>query len=106
MDSTPSPDPQEERRKEPRGGRGAPRGGARGAEREVTPKLTNSETAMGGADAIEKTSYVTGRGTSPEARSDGPIATVPSGGGISMGAIVVVVVLVAIALLYGGSLFR
>ena len=31
-------------------------------------RYRNSETALGGADAVEKTTYVTGEGTEPEAR--------------------------------------
>ena len=33
------------------------------------PNLPDSETAFGGADAVEKTTYVTGRGTDPNALS-------------------------------------
>ena len=68
--------------------------------------LPNPETALGGADSVPKTSYVTGQGTDPNARSEGPVAKVPTGGGINIGAIVLVVVVIAIALLFGGSLFR
>ncbi|HEV2641389.1 MAG TPA: hypothetical protein VGT98_01710 [Candidatus Elarobacter sp.] len=32
-------------------------------------KLDDPETALGGADAVEKTTYVVGDGTSPEARA-------------------------------------
>ena len=31
-------------------------------------RYRNPETALGGADAVEKTTYVTGQGTEPEAR--------------------------------------
>ena len=31
------------------------------------PQFMDSETALGGADAVEKTSYVVGKGTDPEA---------------------------------------
>jgi hypothetical protein len=46
-------------------------------------RYRNPETALGGADAVEKTTYVTGKGTEPEARkvSDAPSARVPSGAG-------------------------
>jgi hypothetical protein len=33
------------------------------------PKFADPETALGGADAVEKTTYVVGSGTSPEART-------------------------------------
>ena len=43
----------------------------------------NPEAALGGADAVEKTTYVTGKGTEPEARraDDAPAARVPAGSG-------------------------
>ncbi|HWG34556.1 MAG TPA: hypothetical protein VN650_10335 [Gemmatimonadaceae bacterium] len=33
------------------------------------PKFVDSETALGGADAVEKTTYVVGEGTDPNALS-------------------------------------
>ena len=74
--------------------------GAGGNQNPEPEDFRNSETALGGADAVEKTSYVTGSGTDPHAR---PIAGVnaktPSGGGVNVlgwavGAIAVVVGLV------------
>jgi hypothetical protein len=46
-------------------------------------RYRNPETALGGADAVEKTTYVTGQGTEPETRhKEGtPTARVPSGSG-------------------------
>jgi hypothetical protein len=46
-------------------------------------KLDLPETAYGGADAVEKTTYVKGKGTDPEAVSPPgqPVARVPPGGG-------------------------
>ena len=45
-------------------------------------RYRNPETALGGADAVEKTTYVTGQGTEPEARHVGKTsARVPSGSG-------------------------
>ena len=46
-------------------------------------RYENPETALGGADAVEKTSYVTGKGTEPEARKTdgGPSARVSAGSG-------------------------
>ena len=66
--------------------------------------LPNPEAALGGADAVEKTSYVTGKGTEPSDSSAGkPVATAGSGGGLGgLGwAIGALVVLGAIALLLG-----
>jgi hypothetical protein len=46
-------------------------------------QLRNPEAALGGADAVEKTTYVTGQGAEPETRhqSGTPSARVPSGSG-------------------------
>ena len=69
--------------------------------------LPNPEAALGGADDVEKTTYVTGSGTSPEARRKGeqPAARV-SGGGMGIGGWILVAIVVAIALFYGAGLFR
>jgi hypothetical protein len=46
-------------------------------------RYSDPETALGGADAVEKTTYVTGKGTEPEAMHNGGTtsARVPSGSG-------------------------
>jgi hypothetical protein len=46
-------------------------------------RYRNPEAALGGADAVEKTTYVTGKGTDPSAaRPPGtPSARVPAGSG-------------------------
>ena len=46
-------------------------------------RYSDPETALGGADAVEKTTYVTGKGTDPEAQhKEGTVsARVPSGSG-------------------------
>jgi hypothetical protein len=46
-------------------------------------RYKNPETALGGADAVEKTTYVTGKGTDPSAQSPAgaPSARVSSGSG-------------------------
>ena len=65
------------------------------------------EAQLGGADAVEKTTYVTGRGTSPEARSPvgTPSARTPTSGWRSplVWIVLVIVVLLVIAYL-GGTL--
>lgn len=68
--------------------------------------LPHPEAALGGADDVEKTTYVTGSGTSPEARKgdDRPIARV-SGGGMGIGGWILMAVVLGIALFYGASLF-
>ena len=66
-------------------------------------RYRDPEDQLGGADAVEKTTYVVGEGTDPNARKgEGPSATVRSSAP-RMVAIVVgaVVVLVAIAYLIG-----
>jgi len=61
------------------------------------------EAQLGGADAVEKTTYVVGKGTDPEARSVGPSATVPSRGAPMIVVVIVgvLVALVAVAYLIG-----
>jgi hypothetical protein len=65
-------------------------------------RYKNPETALGGADAVEKTTYVTGRGTEPEARTpkDGPGARVPAGAGMSTTWIIIIALIVAAVLVY------
>jgi hypothetical protein len=69
--------------------------------------LPNPEAALGGADDVQKTSYVTGSGTDPERRktSREPNARV-GGGGMGIGGWILIAVVVGIALFYGASLFR
>lgn len=76
------------------------------ADQDRGPGYTNPETALGGADAVEKTTYVTGRGTSPEGEAPpGVAARVPAGGGANPILWVVVAVAIVIALVYGIGLF-
>ena len=75
-----------------------------GPDQPDASRYTHVEAALGGADAVEKTSYVTGKGTEPSDSSAGkPVATAGSGGGLGgLGwAIGALVVLGAIALLLG-----
>ena len=46
-------------------------------------RYRNPESALGGADAVEKTTYVTGKGTDPSAQqpTDAPSARVKAGAG-------------------------
>lgn len=70
------------------------------------PKFVDSETALGGADAVEKTTYVVGDGTSPEARTprDGP----PSVGrsGPSLVAWIAIAVALLVAIIYAVGIVR
>ncbi|HKO15763.1 MAG TPA: hypothetical protein VJU87_05965 [Gemmatimonadaceae bacterium] len=67
-------------------------------------RYRDAEAQLGGADDVEKTTYVVGKGTDPRARKGtGPSARVPGHGapGIVIGIIIAIVVLVAIAYLSG-----
>ncbi|HEY2376262.1 MAG TPA: hypothetical protein VGH98_09845 [Gemmatimonadaceae bacterium] len=58
------------------------------------------EAQLGGADSVEKTTYVVGKGTDPSARSGGPSATVPSRGAPFVVAVVLVALMLLVALAY------
>lgn len=66
-------------------------------------RYRDAEAQLGGADAVEKTTYVVGKGTDPNAvKGKGPAATVRSSAPMIVGVIVIVlVVLVALAYLIG-----
>lgn len=107
--------------------------GAETADRDVLPRpgnnqrpsaappddrpFTDSETALGGADAVQKTSYGVGHGTEPigtdefapvgRKKGEGPVvARVASGGGVSPVAWVVGILALLALLIYAGGLFR
>ena len=79
------------------------------------------EPVIGDADNVQKTSYVVGRGTDPDAAAPdrlhgdpharrgeaehGYTATVKAGGGPNIGLWVVVIIAIAVALIYGAGLF-
>jgi hypothetical protein len=65
-------------------------------------RYDSPEAALGGADAVPKTTYVTGHGTEPEARSPerGPTAQVQPGSGLNATWIVLAFFLVAAVLVY------
>ena len=66
-------------------------------------RYRDAEAQLGGADNVEKTTYVVGKGTDPNARKgEGPSATVSSGAPKMVAAVVVVLMLlVAVAYLIG-----
>ena len=102
-------EPEGERRAQyPRRDRPAGEEGAPGPSPNVHPENYDyAETALGGADSVQKTSYGTGHGTEPEgAPRAGVIARTSSGGGINVGAWIVALIAVAIALVYGFGIFR
>ena len=72
-------------------------------ESERSALYGDPEAQLGGADAVEKTTYVVGKGTDPNALSTGPSATVASRGAPLIVVVIVgvLVLLVAIAYLIG-----
>ena len=71
-------------------------------------QFSNSETALGGADSVQKTSALTGgAGTDPDRFQDRPvIATVPSGSGPNLGVWIVAALAAVIAIIYAAGIFR
>ena len=65
-------------------------------------RYKNPETALGGADAVEKTTYVTGRGTEPAASQPpgSPAARVPAGGGQGATWAIIAFLVIAAVLVY------
>jgi hypothetical protein len=64
-------------------------------------RYRNPETALGGADAVEKTTYVTGSGTEPETiKPAGVEARVPPGGGQNATWIIIGLLAVGAVLVY------
>ena len=65
-------------------------------------RYKHPEAALGGADSVEKTTYVTGSGTEPEARKPVGAAAggVPAGGGQSATWMIIVFLLALAALVY------
>jgi hypothetical protein len=61
----------------------------------------DAEASLGGADAVEKTTYVVGAGTDPNARKgEGPSATVAGRGAPMMVVLVVIALVGLVALAY------
>jgi hypothetical protein len=65
-----------------------------------------SEVAFGGADAVEKTTYVVGEGTDPEARPTGPYVARDAAGKAGMAAWIIGAIAALIALVYVIGIFR
>lgn len=75
-------------------------------DREKSTESTHAETAYGGADAVEKTSYVIGRGTDPEERQRGPVsARTDPGGGANPIAWLAIGLLLMVLLVYLAGFF-
>ncbi|MFL5575425.1 MAG: hypothetical protein ACJ79S_05595 [Gemmatimonadaceae bacterium] len=82
-------------------------------ERRDTPDTVDpdvfeyAESALGGADTVQKTSYVTGEGTEPSgAPRASVVARTPAGGGVNVTALVIGLLALAIALVYALGIFR
>ena len=72
-----------------------------------TDRYRDLEAELGGADDVEKTTYVVGEGTDPNARKgSGPAATGVGRGAPTMVLIVVVVIALLVALAYVIGLMR
>ena len=64
-------------------------------------RYRDAEAQLGGADAVEKTTYVVGEGTDPNGRKGpGPAATMRGGGAPTIVAAIIVVLVVLVALAY------
>jgi hypothetical protein len=65
-------------------------------------RYAHPEAALGGADAVEKTTYVTGSGAEPETHKEGEgvTARVPAGGGQGATWAILVFLIVSAVLVY------
>jgi hypothetical protein len=74
----------------------------------ATPSGSESspEAALGGADAVEKTTYVVGEGTDPEGRPTGSYVARDAADTRSVGVWIVVGIAALIALVYIVGIFR
>jgi hypothetical protein len=70
-------------------------------------RYEHPEAQLGGADAVEKTTYVVGEGTEPDRRPRGPyVARGASAGGTNVAVWIVAGIAVLIALVYVAGMFR
>jgi hypothetical protein len=73
---------------------------------QAAPRYDHPEAQLGGADAVEKTSYVVGEGTAPETRQGGDVVARGAAGGSNVGVWVVGGIAALIALVYAIGIFR
>jgi hypothetical protein len=66
----------------------------------------NRQAELGGADAVEKTTYVVGEGVEPEARPSGPYVARDAAGSGSVAGWIVAAIAALIALVYAIGIFR
>jgi hypothetical protein len=78
------------------------------SDQERTPEGwgQDPQTDLGGADAVEKTTYVVGEGTEPEQRPAGPYVARGAAGLGDVRVWIVVAIAVLIALVYAIGVFR
>ncbi|HEV3485432.1 MAG TPA: hypothetical protein VG106_08495 [Vicinamibacterales bacterium] len=69
-------------------------------------RFEHPEAQLGGADAVEKTTYVVGEGTEPGARPRGDYVARDASGGSSLGVWIVGGIAALIALVYAIGIFR
>jgi hypothetical protein len=70
-------------------------------------RYRDAEAQLGGADSVEKTTYVVGKGTDPNARKgDGPAASASSRGAPTIVLVVVLVLAALVALAYMVGIVR
>ena len=69
-------------------------------------RYDHPEAQLGGADAVEKTTYVVGEGTDPDARPRSAYVARDAGGGANLGVWIVGGLAVLIALVYAIGIFR
>jgi hypothetical protein len=99
-----APDPSAEHaRQRPRAGESTRRqpSADQGAERYAHP-----EAQLGGADAVEKTTYVVGEGTEPGSRPQGDYIARGAGGGSNLAVWIVGGIAALIAVVYAIGIFR
>jgi hypothetical protein len=71
-----------------------------------TGRYDHPEVQLGGADAVEKTTYVVGEGTEPAAQSHGRYIARNAAGGMNLGVWIVGGLAALIALVYAIGIFR
>ena len=102
--SSGGPDPSAEHaRPRPAGGESTRRGPS---PDQGTGRYEHPEAQLGGADAVEKTTYVVGEGTEPGARPRGDYVARNASGGWNVGVWIVGGIAALIALVYAIGIFR
>ena len=69
-------------------------------------RYDHPEAQLGGADAVEKTSYVVGQSAEPDTRQRGDYVARGAGGGVNAGVWIVGAIAALIGLVYAIGVFR